>query len=151
MQKTLIVGVGSVLRGDDGVGVRVIEELEGGDFPEGVELCSGDISGLDLLKVFSDYERVIIIDAADMGEMPGTIRVFTPLQIKNTPFKDGFSTHSIGLAETLTLAEGLDIECDITIIGVQPSETSYRLEMSNIIQGSIPRIIHQVRGVLGFN
>ena len=50
MQKTLVIGVGSILRGDDGVGIKVIEELQKEKFSSKVKLLSGDISGLELIK-----------------------------------------------------------------------------------------------------
>lgn len=147
MKKTLIIGVGSVLRGDDGLGICVIDELEKQHIPEGISLQCGDIFGLDLLKFFSDFARVIIVDAADMKEEPGTIKVFERTEIKNSYFKNEVSTHGITLLETLTLADKLDIPSEITIVGVQPKDTSFRLGLTDLIEKRLPAIISKVKGL----
>jgi len=146
MRKTVIIGVGSILRGDDGVGPRVIDEMEKMSLPEGVSLYSGDISGLDLLKILPAYSRAIIVDAADMGLEPGDSRVFSPKEIKKSEFNDSYSTHGMALLETLTLAEKLDMETVITIVGVQPGNTGYDLELSEPVKTKIPQIIKTVLG-----
>ncbi len=144
-KKTLIVGIGYILCGDDGLGVRVIDELEKESLPENVRLHSGDVSGLDLLKVFPGHEKIIIVDASDMNETPGTIKVFTPGEIKKADFKDQFSTHGMALIETLTLAEKLGLKCEIQIVGIQPEATFFSLEMSELAKNKIPEVIETVK------
>ena len=134
MKKILVTGVGSILRGDDGIGVRVIDALEKEELPENVSLHSGDVSGLDLLKVFPGHERVVIIDAADISEEPGTVKVLDFKDIKKADFNDKFSTHGMALLETLTLAERLDMVCEIKIVAVQPEDTSFNHELSVLIE-----------------
>ena len=148
MKKTFIIGVGSILCGDDGVGPRVIDALEKEVLPDNVTIQSGDLSGLDLLKFFPDYDEVIIIDAADMKLEPGQIRTFKPRDIKEANFNDKFSTHGMALLETLTLALALDVPSDITIVGVQPSDTSFNLELSKTISSKIPEIVKVVKAMI---
>ncbi|MFH1664528.1 MAG: hydrogenase maturation protease [Candidatus Omnitrophota bacterium] len=148
MENVLIVGVGSVLKGDDGVGMRVVEELGKEALGDGVKLYGGDISGLDLLKHFPESGRVIIIDAADMGEPAGTVKVFAFRDIKRSEFNDRFSTHSMGLLETLTLAEKIGLGCDVTIVGVQPENTDYSLDLSDRVKGKIPFIVEEVKRLI---
>jgi Ni,Fe-hydrogenase maturation factor len=70
----LVVGVGNILMGDDGVGVRVVHEISRRfHLPEGVEILDGGTSGLELLSYFSDRELVIIVDAVKSGLPPGTV------------------------------------------------------------------------------
>ena len=149
MKKVLVVGIGSILRGDDGVGTMVIDGLEKEALPEYVSLERGDLSGIDLLKYFPDFEKVIIVDAADMKEAPGTIKVFQSAVIKKSDFNDCVSTHGMALLETLTLAEKLDIPSEITIIGIQPQDVSFRLGLSDTVEKTIPSVIEKVKQVLG--
>ncbi len=134
--------------GDDGLGMRVIDELEKEDLPNNVELYSGDTSGLDLLKVFPGHDKVIIIDAADMGEDPGAIRSFSFDEIKKADFKDVISTHGMGLLETLTIAEKIDLKPEIIIIGVQPEMVSHSLELSPLIKGKIPERVEKAKSLV---
>jgi hydrogenase maturation protease len=148
MSKIFIVGVGSILMGDDGIGMRVIDELEKETLPDEVELHGADISGLDMLKYVEGYERVIIIDAANMSLAPGEIRVFTPEEIEPASFNDKFSTHGMGLLETLTLAGTLGMKCKFVIVGVQPKNVDYNLELSTVIENKIPEIIKTVKDII---
>ena len=148
MKKTLVVGIGSILCGDDGIGQRVIDELEKDTLPDNVRLHAGDISGLDLLKLFPDYQKIIIIDAADMGALPGEVKTFDLSDIKEADFNDQFSTHGMALLETLTLARKLDISSEIKIIGIQPEDTSFKMDISDIVKEKVPLVIKKVKELL---
>ena len=148
MKKTLVIGVGSILKGDDGIGPRVIDELEKVSLPDNITLERGDLSGMDLIKFFPEFERVIIVDAADMKEPPGSIRVFTFSQIEKATFSDSFSTHGMALLETLTLSQELGIKSEITIVGIQPESASFNLKLSDLIESKIPAIIKRIREIL---
>ncbi len=148
MKKTLVIGVGSILRGDDGIGIRVIEELQKEHFSSEIKLLSGDISGLDLIKYFSDFEKVVIIDAVDIRDKPGTIKSFNSSNIKKSDFCEVVSTHGMKLLETLTLAEKLDISPEIIIVGIQPKDISFGLDMTIEIEEKIPDMVNEVKSMI---
>lgn len=148
MERTLVIGIGSILRSDDAVGIRVIEELEKETFPEHISLRSADISGLDFLKCIYGYEKAVIIDAADMKERPATVRIFKAADMGKGGFKDTVSTHGMGLVDTLKLAEELDISTKMIIVGVQPKNISFGLELSEEIKKIIPRVVLEVKKIL---
>ncbi|MFH1877986.1 MAG: hydrogenase maturation protease [Candidatus Omnitrophota bacterium] len=146
MKKILIIGLGSVLREDDAAGIRVIEELEKEKLPANVTLKTGDISGLDILKYFPSYDKILIVDAAEMNEEPGTIKIFDFRDIKHSGFRDIFSTHGMTLLETLTLGEKAGINPDeITIIGIQPLRARYGFELSGLIKAKIPAVVEIIK------
>jgi hydrogenase maturation protease len=148
MKDTLIIGIGSILRGDDGIGSRVIDELEKHSLPENIALERGDLSGLDLLKYFPKFKNIIIIDAADMKEKPGTIRIFDLKDIKNNAFQDAVSTHGMALPETLALSEKLDIKSQIKIIGIQPKDVSFNLNLTDKIEELIPSVVKLITEII---
>ena len=143
MHTTAVIGIGNILRRDDGIGIRVIEFLESTGVPSYVKLIQGDISGLDLIKYF-EYNRVIIVDAAKMGIPAGTVKIFTPKDIILNGFKDAISTHSIGLKETLRLANSLKKIKNIQIIGIEPYNIEFGLEITKELQEKIPDICSRV-------
>ncbi|MDD5454628.1 MAG: hydrogenase maturation protease [Candidatus Ratteibacteria bacterium] len=151
MERILVIGVGSVLRGDDGVGVRVIEELQKKKFSPKIKLLSGDISGLDLLKYFPEFPKVVIIDAVDMKLKPGDVKTFNFEQIKKSDFSDVVSTHGIKLLETLTLAEKLKILPEVTVIGIQPKNIAFNLDLTVEIKNKIPYIVKKIKKVINEN
>ena len=77
MQKTLVLGIGNVLMGDEGVGVRVVEAIDPLSLPQGVDIVEGGTGGFQLLGLFDQYDRMIIVDASLDGKPPGTLSAST--------------------------------------------------------------------------
>jgi len=148
MKKTLVIGVGSILRGDDGVGAEVVNRLGKEKLSQNIKLEYADVSGLDLLKYFPGFERVIIIDAADMKENAGVVKIFKSSQINNKNFNDAVSTHGVSLLDTLALAKKLDILSEIIIVGVQPRDISFKLGLTREIKKRIPFVVGEIKKVL---
>ena len=73
MNSVAIIGIGNILRKDDGIGVHVINELEKEGLPSTIQLVDGGTSTLDMLGYFLDYERIIVVDCLKAGYEPGTI------------------------------------------------------------------------------
>mgnify|MGYP000353811634 CR=1 FL=1 len=72
--RVVVLGVGNVLRRDDGVGVHVVEELwRRFRFPEGVRLVDGGLGGPALLGAVEGAEALIAVDAVRGGQPPGTL------------------------------------------------------------------------------
>jgi hydrogenase maturation protease len=118
--KTLLVGLGNDFMGDDGVGVAVAKILEKRGLPPNVDLLEGSVDGFTLLELMPRYERVIVVDAADMGLEPGEWRAFEAkpeLLGKNLRTL----THLFSLGEALELAERLGLNLPpIKIYAIQP-------------------------------
>lgn len=126
-----MLGLGNILLGDEGVGVRVVERLEAlYDFPDGTQVLDGGTLALDLLPYVEDTDRLVVIDAADMGAEPGTVvrivdeEVPTFLSIKVSP-------HQMGLADILSATRLRDLYPEELVLwGVQPGEIEATLELS---------------------
>jgi hydrogenase maturation protease len=102
----LVIGLGNPDRGDDGVGVRVAETLEG-TLPNGVTLKSRRGDMLALLEDWRGYDEVICVDAAAPMGNPGHIHRIEP-HADALPITLGLaSSHGIGLAEALALSRAL--------------------------------------------
>jgi len=142
LKNFLILGLGNPLLGDEGIGVRVIEELARLKLPDGVTVVEGGTAGLGLLGLMEGYERVIVVDAADMGHPPGHVVRFTPSDAKFKTARGPLSLHQVGLGEVLDLARALeDAPAALVIIGVQPSRVEGRTRPSPELEGTIPQII----------
>ncbi len=145
---TLILGLGNSLRGDDGVGPAVIEKLRNHpDLPPNVDLVDGGTAGLETAVYLQNRQKVIIIDAADVGCPPGTWRRFTlaEAQLLMGAAQMRGTLHTVGLAEALALAEALDIMPETLIIfGVQPEHVDWELGLSTAVASCIPDLCSQV-------
>jgi hydrogenase maturation protease len=144
-ENVIVMGVGNILLKDEGVGVKVIEELTKLDMPENVELVDGATLGLDLLPVIERADRLIIIDVVKTGSEPGTIFKFTPRDVE-TPHEPGrMSLHQISLLEVLAMAEMLGNKAPQTVIfGIEPKEIDWGRELSPEISEKIPALIELV-------
>ena len=142
VKHVLILGLGNPLLGDEGIGVRVVEELKGLELPDGVTVVEGGTAGLGLIGLMEGYQRVIIVDAADMGHPPGRVVRFTPLEARFKTAEAPLSLHQIGLGEVLALAEALEVApAELVIIGIQPSRIEGGVGLSPEVEGAIPQII----------
>jgi hydrogenase maturation protease len=72
--RTLIVGYGSPIRGDDAIGPLAADALQAQCLPEGVEVISRHILTAELVEDIAAADRVIFLDATVEGE-PGEVRV----------------------------------------------------------------------------
>ena len=144
MNSTLILGLGNSLRGDDGAGPAVVAALSQMDLPPQVELLDGGTPGLETVLLLQGYERVIIIDAADMGLEPGEWRRFTPdtAEIKSSENKLTGTLHAAGLAEALVLAAALDVlPGRLLIFGVQPGQIDWSMDLTEPLKAALPHLI----------
>ncbi len=145
---TTLLGLGSILMQDDGVGVHVIRRIqEDYDLP-GLEVVDGGTSGLDLLPYLENRDRVLIVDAANFGREPGYIGILRNDEIPALFGVKG-SLHHLGLMDVLATAQILEIAPkELCLIGIQPATVALGLELSEIIQEKVAElvalVIHQL-------
>ncbi|MDT8440249.1 MAG: hydrogenase maturation protease [Desulfuromonadales bacterium] len=133
----LVMGVGNLLRGDDGFGVRVIEHLAGQPLPAGVELLDAGTSIVDLIDELRGRRKLVVIDAVRGDQPAGTLYRFSPEQV-DTAAVPADSLHQVGLLETLKLADLIDCRPTQTVvIGVQPAATGLGIGLSPAVDAAI--------------
>ena len=95
----LVLGIGNLLMGDEGVGVAVIRELERRKLPVGVECLDGGTGSFQLLEPLGRARRTILVDATADGQVPGTITRLKPRFSRDYPRR--LTAHDIGLKDLL--------------------------------------------------
>lgn len=98
-KKTLVLGLGNVLMGDEGIGVHVVRALEKHTLPAGVECLDGGTGGFTLLEPLQSAGHVILIDAANDGNPPGTVTRTTPEFSRDYP--PTLTAHDVGVKDLL--------------------------------------------------
>jgi len=144
MTRPLILGLGNILYRDDGVGVRAVEGLR----MEGckAEVINGATLGLSLFDVLKNNEKVIVVDAVEMGRNPGTIACFTAEELLSLPESRNFSLHEIGLLEVLKIGFALEENfSNVIIIGIQPGIIEQGEGLSPEVEDKLPEIIEIVK------
>ena len=141
--KTLVVGLGNILMGDEGVGVHVIRALERQSLPEGVECLDGGTGGFVLLEPLEQADRILMIDAAADDTPPGTVKRTTPRFSRDYP--PTLTAHDIGVKDLLDVFHmqggGRNVVLyAITINPVQPIS----LELSDELAPVVDRVVEQI-------
>jgi len=139
----LVMGVGNILLGDEGVGVHAIEYMKNKSFPVKVEMLDGGTGGFHLLSLVNDYERMVLIDAADDGHSPGTVRIIKPRY--SSDFPRALTTHDIGLKDLIETASALEKlpEIYLVVISIDPSQP-VRMTLSEEIESALPNVYNAV-------
>ncbi len=149
MKKTLVLALGNVLRGDDGVGTAVYHALQSAAcLPENVDLMDGGTPGLETVLLLQGYDRALIVDAADMGLSPGAWRRFLPGDGR-LPARDAHlrgTMHYAGLAEALALGDALGVlPPDIVVYGIQPQDVGWQEGLSAAVQTAVSPVAAAIR------
>jgi len=98
----LVLGIGNLLMGDEGVGVHAAWQLQAQPLPPGVTVVDGGTGGFHLLSFLQDYETVVLVDATMDGELPGTVSLLEPRYASDFP--RSLSAHDIGLRDLIESA-----------------------------------------------
>lgn len=139
-RKVLILGVGNILLGDDGFGVHLINSLADTTFPPNVQVLEAGTVSHQLIPQFRELDNLIVIDAVEAGDTPGSIFRFSPedMQFRSEQLA---SLHQISLIDVLRMAELTGGKPETIILGVQPKDvTSWSLELSEELKSVIPKV-----------
>jgi hydrogenase maturation protease len=145
--RILILGIGNLLMGDEGVGVHAVRALQEKPLPEGVKLVDGGTGGFHLLSYLQDYPTVILIDAVMDGREPGTITIARPQYLSDYPRSLG--AHDIGLRDLIESAALLGPLPTMHLVTISIAEIhSGTTELSPAVQRSLVDVVASVRHVL---
>ncbi len=135
---TLVLGIGNVLQGDEGVGVRVVRYLEeSGRLPEGAQCLDGGTSSLALLEPMLAADRIIVVDATMDGNPPGTLARLEPRFASDFPPR--ITAHDIGFKDLLDSYYLLGSRPEVVLYTVSIGGLqSLGLELSDRVAEAIP-------------
>ncbi len=141
-QRTVVVlGVGSELRADDAAGVLAASRLAGEPFPGLHAIAAGTAPENHTAEIRRiGPSAVVIVDAADMGETPGAVRVIPLGDIAGV----SFSTHTLPLA---IVADYLRREtgCRVAILGIQPASLVFDGPVSPEVVRGVALAVETIR------
>jgi hydrogenase maturation protease len=145
--KTLILGIGNPVLGDDAVGIVVANKLKEKNL-KNVDVETANTIGLEIINIISDYDRVFVVDAIKIGNgKAGEIHKFDPENLRQTM---RHSVHDIDLSTMLKTGEKLGIKMpEIIIYGVEVSSTNRFSEvLSKDVRNAVPKIAEKIMGEL---
>ncbi len=136
-----LLGLGSLLMQDEGVGIHAVRYIQENYETSGLEIIDGGTGGMDLLPFIENRDRLLVVDAANFGQEPGYIGVRRDEEIPAL-FGVKASLHHLGLADVLAAAQLMDIAPkEICLIGMQPQTIALGLELTELIQKKLPDLV----------
>jgi len=147
--RKIVLGLGNTLQTDEGLGVHALKALEEQLGPQGdLEYVDGGVLGLNLLPWVESSSYLLILDAADAGQPPGTL---IELARDEIPLYIGvkMSQHQITFQEVLGLANVRDkLPPHLYLIGIQPEDLTVGVGISDTIKAALPEMIDRATAVL---
>jgi hydrogenase maturation protease len=145
--KTVVLGLGNILLGDEGVGVRVVEELERTGGLPGVDLVDGGTAGFSLLSYFDGARLAVVVDAAADGAPPGTVTLTRP-EFSGT-YPAALTPHEVGLKNILDALALTGVRPEIVLVTVSVAEADRAsLELSPPVAAAVREAAGLIRRLL---
>jgi len=140
----LVLGLGNLLLSDDGVGLRLLEDLRSETSP--AEFLDGGTQGLALLPYLANRRALLVLDAVALGAPPGTVQV---LHGDTLAAHRAASAHGSNALELLATARLLgDLPPSVTIVGIEPACLATGIGLSPAVEAAIPEALSRARAVL---
>ena len=142
-KRIVVIGVGNLLQKDEGIGIHAVKALQEMQLPDNVTIIDGGTSP-DILACTRGGDRLIIVDAARAGGDPGAIYRFQPDDLI-AERGAAVSVHELGVPQNLRLMLLSGNEpSEVVIIGIEPKEIEWGIELSPELEMKIPEIISVV-------
>jgi hydrogenase maturation protease len=140
--KIVVLGMGNVLRRDEGLGVRALQRLqERFDVPPTVELVDGGTLGLELISYLDQAQRLIVLDAILTDGPPGTLACLTANEV---PAFLGIksSQHEVGLSDLLAVEQLRgNMPDEIVVLGLHPETIELGWELSHAVEAQLDKLV----------
>lgn len=138
--KTVVIGCGNLLRGDDAFGPIVVRHLWDRGVPEHVLLVDGGTAGMDVAFKMDGARRVVIVDAAATGAAPGTVFKVPAEELEQLPPLAGLHSHQFRWDHALAFARWLLGErypTQITVLLVEVASCEPGAELTAPVAGAL--------------
>jgi hydrogenase maturation protease len=136
VNKTVVIGIGNALRGDDGAGIEVAERLHG---------LACDEEPSRLIEAWEGADAVILVDTVVSGAPPGTVRRFDASHEPIPARALRSSTHAIGLAETIELARALGrLPARVIVFGIEGARFTAGAHLTPQVEAAVCRVATEI-------
>ncbi len=166
-KSVVVIGLGTSLFSDQGLGLKVVREIQEAGVPDSVECIEGGMSGLGLIPWMDEQDRVIFVGTFLSGEKPGNVSLWQLSDLEKLfPIdkeEDEYPDENLGeeekmsdgdkicadngkdLVGALQLAQYVGISPEVVVVGVEPALTDPGEELSDVLRKKIPAVIAKVK------
>ena len=147
---TLILGLGNVLLTDEAVGAAVLRSLEADAASDpALTLLDGGTLSFTLAGPIGAAKQLIVVDAAAMGEPPGSVLLFEGPAMDEQLSRNAKSVHEVSLADLLDIARLTDsLPRKRALIGIEPGRVDWGSELTPAVAAAVPEAAAAVRRLL---
>jgi len=143
----LVLGLGNLLLGDEGIGLHVIQQLSRMSLPPDVQILDGGTLGPALLGYLDGVDHLYIVDAMAGDGPPGSCYIVSDEDV-NWVERPVISMHQLGVLETVTFARKSGFGKPITIVGIEPECIEYSTNLSGTLKTLLASIVGEVNRLL---
>jgi hydrogenase maturation protease len=142
--RTVVIGIGNRLRGDDAAGIFVAERLRP-RVPRGVEVVSCNEEPSRLMEAWEGAETVLLVDTVSSGAAPGTLHRFDAGEESVPARTFRSSTHAIGIAETIELARALGrLPRRVRVYGIEAGGFETGSSLTPAVESAVAFLVEDV-------
>jgi hydrogenase maturation protease len=141
----LVLGLGNVLLGDDGIGAAAVDRLER-DYliPPEVRLVEGGTLGLSLLGEIAEARHLILVDAVATGAPPGTLVRLDGAEVVHA-VRERLSVHQVGVADLLNAAHLIGrYPHSVVLLGLVPAAITLSVVRTRIVEAAIGALVSAI-------
>jgi hydrogenase maturation protease len=145
---TLILGMGNLLLGDEGVGVHVARALAQRELPPNVAVVEAGTAFLDVLPDIEKADRILLVDAMEGGGAPGSVYRVPFDQCQHPEMLA--SLHGFDLSRVLFMA-GSNRAPEVMVFGIEPARIEWGTDLSPVIRKVLPAVERAILNELPMN
>ncbi len=136
-----VIALGNILRGDDGIGPLVLKRLQAHPAAKEMNLVDAGSDAFLILEYLNGTNANIVVDCANMGLSPGSVRRFRMDSNILSEVDAMISLHGFSFAEIYKMADNLGPIAPVTLIGIQPETLEFGQKLSPMVERAIPQIL----------
>ena len=131
---TVVLGVGNVLAEDDGIGIYACAYLNANyTFEPAIEIINGGVEGINLLNLFMEHERIIILDTINLDDEAGSIYNIPSYELSGYGLNSG-GAHEVGVMQCLDMLELMGHSLpESNVIGIIPKSITFHMGLSDML------------------
>lgn len=130
----VVLGVGNVLAKDDGIGIYACAYLSANyTFSPEIQIINGGVEGINLLNLFMEHERIIILDTISLEDEAGSIYNIPSFELSGYGLNSG-GAHEVGVMQCLDMMELLGHSLpESNVIGIIPQSIEFEIALSDVL------------------
>ncbi len=140
-----IMGIGNIMRGDDSLGVHLLNSLQLASLSPDVRLFACEMAPENFLGPVTEFQpdTTLMVDAAEIGEPPGSVRLVDAGEIEDS----GLTTHTLSLRLVATMLESAT-NAKVVLLAVQPGVRGFGTQVSAEVCETLDYLTELLQNIL---